>query len=185
MYECVMAMRGHEGKGCILADEMYVLKWLVLVSLTLTSVTGAWGKHSRQVSYLLQHLKILTVLQTITLVWTLLSWYQRDESADSQLTLLSRTESLCQHRADGWESDDRVPCVAYKRKFIVLAAMSAVHVIMCRIGRANSTSGMKRPYSWFTITADVVTLEGWVETDWAYSQVTRISLPSSSSSIRE
>lgn len=24
MYECVMAMKGHDGKGCILADEMYV-----------------------------------------------------------------------------------------------------------------------------------------------------------------
>lgn len=24
MYECVMAMQGHDGRGCILADEMYV-----------------------------------------------------------------------------------------------------------------------------------------------------------------
>lgn len=24
MYECVMAMKGHDGKGCILADEMCV-----------------------------------------------------------------------------------------------------------------------------------------------------------------
>ena len=26
MYECVMAMKGHDGKGCILADEMYAVQ---------------------------------------------------------------------------------------------------------------------------------------------------------------
>lgn len=30
MYECVMAMKGHDGKGCILADEMYATISLAL-----------------------------------------------------------------------------------------------------------------------------------------------------------
>ena len=30
MYECVMGMRGHDGKGCILADEMYVVHCILL-----------------------------------------------------------------------------------------------------------------------------------------------------------
>lgn len=29
MYECVMGLRKHEGQGCILADEMYAMEFIV------------------------------------------------------------------------------------------------------------------------------------------------------------
>lgn len=39
MYECVMAMKGHDGRGCILADEMYVAE----SRSTLYTLTGRFA----------------------------------------------------------------------------------------------------------------------------------------------
>ena len=44
MYECVMAMRGHDGRGCILADEMYVLLLLQVDPWLIHYVSGAWER---------------------------------------------------------------------------------------------------------------------------------------------
>lgn len=57
MYECVMGLRKHEGQGCILADEMYCFLTSDVFAYKTNTLTRGMGK----------------TLQTITLIWTLLS----------------------------------------------------------------------------------------------------------------
>ena len=77
LYECVMGLRKHEGQGCILADEMYVL-CMAFPALLITFFSSSQGHgqdsagtyiDSRQIG---RHL-CFSFVQTIALVWTLLS----------------------------------------------------------------------------------------------------------------
>jgi DNA repair and recombination protein RAD54B len=57
MYECVMGLRKHEGQGCILADEMLMLQNRAQTASLTSFCFRGLGK----------------TLQTISLIWTLLS----------------------------------------------------------------------------------------------------------------
>lgn len=53
MYDCVMAMQGHDGKGCILADEMYVqpidshFAIITAPPIDASTFSGVWGRRCR------------------------------------------------------------------------------------------------------------------------------------------
>lgn len=94
-----MAMQGHDGKGCILADEMCV--HIHIFSGHDYADFGGRGMGK--------------TLQTITLVWTLLSSCNPCDPRCSAHSV-HRTEPLREHWAGCRQGDDRLPSITHQCK---------------------------------------------------------------------
>lgn len=135
---------------------------------------GVSGKHSRFVYPMSHSLMILifTVpfLQTISLIWTLLSKDRLSKMASSAANTLYRAKPLLWWRAYNRQGANCMPSHTSQCK--LQAAHASVSVLtMSRIGRRNFTNG-----EWLQHGGSLDTSKytiGWVATEWAYLQGTR------------